>query len=61
MDPVQILAKRVESSTLAVVADELGISITYLHGIINGRQAPGPKVLEAMGLTRKTVYEKAKR
>ncbi len=37
-------------------AQELGISESYLSDIYNRRREPGPSVLSALCLTRRTLY-----
>lgn len=41
------------------VAEQLGVSTTYLSEVLRGTKLPGPKILKALGLRRVEVYEKA--
>ena len=47
----------------AALAQQLGITPTYLSEVLGGRREPGPKFLRALGLRRVTVYlpEKGRR
>lgn len=40
------------------VAHELGVSAAYFGDVISGKRAPGPKILEPLGLERRVVIEK---
>lgn len=40
------------------VAAELGISAVYFGDVLAGKRAPGPKILEPLGLERRVVIEK---
>ena len=56
MDPLKILEKRRNGRTLAVFADELGVSPAYLSDVLNGNREPGPKILDALGIERVVSY-----
>ena len=44
--------------TQTAVADELGISKPYLNDILSGKRAPGPSVLQRLGLRKTEKYER---
>ena len=50
-------AVRKAGSQVAAAA-RLGISDAYLSDLRRGKRQPGPKVLAALGLARRDVYEK---
>ena len=54
----QELRERVANQTLAYVAGELRVSISYLHDVVRGRRKPGRKILKGLGLSRKVEYVK---
>ncbi len=43
-------------STQTAVADDLGISVSYLNDVLKGRREPGAKLLTALGLERHVTY-----
>lgn len=43
--------------TQRAAAARLGVSTTYFADVRRGRQRAGPKILAALGLTRRDVYE----
>lgn len=45
-----------QHGTQAALADRLGISAVYLGDVLKGKQAPGPKLLKALGIKRVTLY-----
>ena len=50
----------VVEASVRKVAKTLGVSATYVQGIVSGRFRPGPKVFRAMGLEREPPrYRKA--
>jgi hypothetical protein len=51
-----LLEERVAQASVRRVARELGLSSSYLHGVLTGQRRPGPKVLRALGLMREVVY-----
>lgn len=53
---VDMILGRLEGKTQAQLARELGIKASYLSDILRGKRAPGPQVLEALGLERVFVY-----
>jgi hypothetical protein len=59
MDPLSELQTRVEDSSQAAVAKELGISPQYLNDVLQKRRLIGKKILEALGLERSIVYVRA--
>lgn len=52
------LARAAGSQQAAAV--RLGVSATHFSDVVRGRQRPGPKILAALGLSRREdVYEQA--
>jgi transcriptional regulator with XRE-family HTH domain len=43
--------------TQVALARELGVSTGYLNDVLQERREPGPKVLKALRLRRRVVYE----
>lgn len=41
-------------------ASALGLAPAYLSDVLNGRRAPGPKILEALGLEKNIHYTESK-
>lgn len=41
------------------VADSLGVSNTYVQGVLSGNLTLGPKILKALGFKRVVVYVSA--
>ena len=39
-------------------AKQHGLSAQYVNDVLHGKRKPGPKILKALGLSAKTVYEK---
>lgn len=60
MNPIMELRRRLDGKTQAALASELGISVTHLSDILNGRRAVGPLVLEALGLERVVSFRPRK-
>lgn len=58
MNPVKMLVARLANKTQKDLARELGVSIGYLNDVLHERREPGPKVLDALNLQRRVVYEK---
>jgi transcriptional regulator with XRE-family HTH domain len=52
-----MLRTRLAGSTLKSLAGDLDVSIGYLHDILNERREPGPKMLKALKLKRRVIYE----
>lgn len=61
-DPLALLRARIEAAnSQKLAADALGVSEAYLSDIVRGHKAPGPKILNALGLERVVTYrEKGK-
>lgn len=51
-------AKCKEYENLRLASAALGLERDYLSSILNGRAAPGIKVLQAIGVRRRIVYER---
>lgn len=60
-DVVALLRKRQAGRPAYQLADELGIAGSYLCEIFKGKRNPGPKVLDALGLIQKTIYQEVGR
>lgn len=60
MDPIKILQRRIDKSTLRAVAKDLGVSPAYLSDAIRGNREPGPKILDAIGLEKVVTYRRKK-
>jgi transcriptional regulator with XRE-family HTH domain len=54
---IEILKKRQGKRPASELADELGISKSYLSEIYSGRREPGETVLSTLGLQRTVIYE----
>lgn len=55
---IEILRKRVDAAgSQTKAAQELGVSIPYLHEILNGRRDPGPKILAALNMRKVVTFE----
>jgi transcriptional regulator with XRE-family HTH domain len=52
-----MLNSRLVGMTQTDLARDLGVSIGYLNDIIRNRREPGPKVLKALKLKRRVIYE----
>ena len=39
----------------------LGVSPSYLSDVYAGKRAPGPKILESLGIIQRTEYESTKK
>lgn len=50
------LRQRVAANTLAYVAGQMGVSISYLHDVVRSRRKPGRKILKALGLQKKVEF-----
>lgn len=60
-DPIEMLKKRMQGRTLRALAKEIPCSAAYLSDILLGQRSPGPKILNFLGLERKTTYRKEKK
>ncbi len=56
---IELLKKRQGNRPASELADELGISRSYLSEIFQGRRDPGPTVLEKLGIAREIIYRQA--
>ena len=52
VDPLEILEKQIEATSLRQTAAKHGISSAYLSDIMLRKKGPGPKVLRSLGLSR---------
>lgn len=59
LDAVQALLRRIVAfhGTQVAAAAALGVSMSDFNRVIRGNEAPGPKLLKALGLKRVTFYE----
>jgi transcriptional regulator with XRE-family HTH domain len=55
------LIKQCQQSTQRAVARRYGISAQYLSDVMQGRRAPGEKLLKALGLRKRISYTKETR
>lgn len=46
------------AGTAVAFAQSLGFSAAYLSDVLRGRRAPGPGLLEAIGMERVTAYRR---
>lgn len=53
-----MLKERCAHREQKAVAAELGISPGYLNDVLQQRREPGRKILKALGLRRKTTFER---
>lgn len=51
------LRRAIGTGSAAAWARKNGMSTAYLSYVLNGQKAPGPKLLAAIGLRRRVVYE----
>lgn len=54
---LKLLRQRQGERTQAELADELGVSQSFITDLFKGRREPGEKLLKALGLNMKKVYE----
>jgi transcriptional regulator with XRE-family HTH domain len=61
-DVLKELAKRLKAADghQTKVAQDLGVSKTYLNDVVNGRRDPGTKLLNALGFTKEVSYRRIK-
>lgn len=61
MSPVELLRAAVDKAgTQTAFAKKHGVSIAYVNDVLQGRRAPGAKILAALGLESQLTYRKAK-
>lgn len=53
-----MLERKKSKKPLRELAEEIGVSISYLSMILAGEREPGDQVLEYLGLERRTVFVK---
>lgn len=56
---IKMLRKQQGDRTQTELAKELGISKQFLADVFSGHRAPGEKLLSALGLTQRMIYEKS--
>lgn len=65
MNQAQIIERLTAEAQAAgsqkALAAAIGISAPYLNDILLGKRAPGSKVLDWMGLEKRTVYVKVQK
>jgi len=54
-----MVVQKLNDTTQRELADELGVSASYLNDYLHFRREPGAKLLEALGLQRVVTYERA--
>jgi transcriptional regulator with XRE-family HTH domain len=60
MNPITELNRRLAGTTQKRLAEELGVSATYLNDVLHGRREPGDAILSALGLVREVRHVRAK-
>jgi len=58
-DVLRMMKRQQGDRSQYALAKELGVSNQFLTDIFKGRRAPGEKLLSALGLTQRTIYEKS--
>jgi transcriptional regulator with XRE-family HTH domain len=58
-DPVLELKTRVEASSQAQVAEDIGVTQQYISAVLTRARPPGKSILRALGLERSIVYVRA--
>lgn len=59
-DVRRMIAKQAEDvGSVSLWAKRHGVSQAYVAHVLNGRQEPGQKLLEALGIERVTTYRMA--
>jgi transcriptional regulator with XRE-family HTH domain len=53
---LDFLRKRQGNRSSKELAEELGISASYLSEVFSGKREPGPSVIAKLGLERKILY-----
>lgn len=53
-----MLERRIAKSTAKQVAEDIGVSASYLSEVIRGSRDPGPKILDALGLEKVVTYRR---
>ena len=54
----RILRQAIEKQTQASLADQIGVSRSFLNEVIRGSRPPTGKILDHFGLRAQTVYIK---
>ena len=52
---VELLRKRIEKESQAVVAKEINVSPQFLYDVLRGNRQPSDKILTYLGLKREIV------
>ncbi len=50
------LRRRCTGTTQRAVAEQLGVTVSYLNDVLQQKREPGPKILTALGLERRISY-----
>ena len=45
------------AGSLTALAKDVGVSLSYLSDVCNGRRDPGPVILKYLGLRKRVTYE----
>lgn len=56
-DVLRLMRQRQGDRTQTELANELGVSCQFITDLFKGRREPGEKLLKALGLSVKKVYE----
>ena len=56
---VETLKRKQGARTLTALAQEIGITVGYLHDVYTSRRAPGPKILAFLKLEKREEYVRA--
>jgi transcriptional regulator with XRE-family HTH domain len=58
-EPVAKLKELVESSSQALMAEQLGVTQQYISAVLTGVRPPGKKLLKWLGFERQVTYRKS--
>ncbi len=61
MEPVQLLKREADKTTLEKLGKAMKVSAPYLSAVLNGKKPPGPKVLAYLGLEKRPVSYRRRR
>lgn len=57
-DLLAILNQRIaQAGGVTRFAEQIHVSHTYIYDVVNGRQPPGPAILDAIGVRKVVMYE----
>ena len=52
-----LLRERCATCSQKEFAEQHGVSLQYVHDVLNGRRMPGASMLNALGLRKRVIYE----